>query len=124
MNHQRPINLDLGSLKHPPMAIASILHRISGVILFLLLPVILYILQLSLHSSSSYDDLQALLTHPHIKFCLWVFCSALIYHVIAGIRHILLDMGIGEDIHAARRSAVTVILLATVMILFLGIWIW
>ncbi|MDP3704714.1 MAG: succinate dehydrogenase, cytochrome b556 subunit [Legionellaceae bacterium] len=124
MNHQRPINLDLGSFKYPAMSIASILHRISGVILFVLLPLILYILQLSLKSQSSYDELQTFLIHPHIRFCLWVFFSALIYHVIAGVRHIMLDMGIGEELHAARRSAVIVIVLAAVMVLFLGMWIW
>jgi len=124
VNHQRPVNLDLGSLTYPPMAIASILHRISGIVLFLLLPFMLYMLQLSLKSSASYDELQSLVARPYGKLILWAFSSALIYHVIAGVRHMILDLGIGEALHAARRSAVAVIVLAVVAILSLGVWIW
>lgn len=124
MNHQRPINLDLTKLKFPPMAIASILHRISGLILFLFLPVILYTLKLSLQSTSSFDELDVLLTHPTIKLCLWLFSSALVYHALAGIRHIILDFGVGESVIAARRSALVMIVLSIVIIIFLGIRIW
>ena len=124
MNHKRPVNLDLGSLKYPPMAIASILHRISGVVMFLLLPFMLYFLSLSLHSVESFDHLHSLLTRPLYKLLLWVFSTAFLYHVLAGIRHLLMDMGLGEHLGASRRSAITVITLAIILTIFLGLWIW
>ncbi|OGV36615.1 MAG: succinate dehydrogenase, cytochrome b556 subunit [Legionellales bacterium RIFCSPHIGHO2_12_FULL_35_11] len=123
MNQKRPVNLDLASFKFPSTAVASILHRVSGVVIFLLLPFILYILNLSLYSRSSFDELQALLATQHGKFGIWMFASALTYHVIAGIRHILLDLGIGEDIAKAKRSALAVIVVAFITIILLGVWI-
>lgn len=124
MNKKRPVNLNLISFKYPPMAIASILHRISGVILFLLMPVMLFVLGQSLESESTFAHVKNLFGHPCYKVILWVFGAALIYHVLAGIRHLFMDMGFGEHLHAARRSAVLVIVLAVILSIFLGIWIW
>ena len=123
--HERPVNLDLGSLKFPPMAIASILHRISGVVLFLLLPMMLYFLSLSLESEATFSHLSTIvLAHSCYKLLLWVFSSALFYHVIAGIRHLLMDIGYGETLHAGRRSAIVVIGLSVLATVFLGVFIW
>ena len=124
VNHKRPVNLDLGTLKFPPMAIASILHRISGLVLFILLPIMMYFLSASLKSSESFDHLQGVLTNPYSKLVLWGFSSAMTYHVIAGIRHIFMDMGIGEELVSARRSATMLIALAIILTLCLGVWIW
>ena len=124
MNHKRPVNLDLGSLKYPPMAIASILHRISGLVLFLLLPFMLYFLSLSLRSAESFDSLRLLLTSPCYKLLLWGFCTALIYHLLAGIRHMLMDIGFGEQLNAGRLSAIIVISAAIILTVLLGVWIW
>lgn len=124
MNHNRPVNMDLTSLKFPITAIVSILHRLSGIGIFLLLPLALYLLSMSLHSHSSYDDMQTMLALRSMKFGLWLFLSSLAYHVIAGIRHIILDMGFGEEIHAAKLSAKIVLITAILSIIILGVWIW
>lgn len=124
INHKRPVNLDLGSLKYPPMAIVSILHRISGLVLFLLLPLMLYFLGLSLDSAESFEHLKTVLAGPYCKLLMWLFMAALIYHVIAGIRHLLMDIGVGEQLVAGRRSAVGVLVLAFISVIFLGVWIW
>ena len=124
VNHTRPVNLDLGSMKYPSMAIASILHRISGLVMFLLLPLMLYFLSLSLHSVESFDHLQAMLTSPLYKCLLWGFSAALIYHLLAGIRHMVMDTGMGEELGTARTSASIVIVLAIILTILLGIWIW
>lgn len=124
VNYQRPINLDLGSLKFPPMAIASILHRISGLMLFLLLPFMMYLLSVSLRSSTSFDYLQTLLINPCYKLVLWAFSAALIYHLLAGFRHMFMDIGFGEQLHTARRSAIVVIVCAIILTIGLGVWIW
>lgn len=121
---KRPVNLDLGSLKFPPMAIASILHRVSGLVMFVLLPMMLCYLSMSLQTESSFDELTAYFANPWRKLVLWAFCSAWFYHVLAGIRHMLMDMGVGESLEAGRRSAVLVIVLAIVAVIFLGIRIW
>lgn len=124
MNKKRPINLDLSSLKYPPMAIASILHRISGVVLFLLLPSMLYLFSQSMHSEDAFIHVKNLLAHSAYKMMVWAFAAAMMYHLLAGIRHLLMDMGFGESLNAARCSAVFVIILAIIVSLFLGIWIW
>lgn len=124
VNHKRPVNLDLGSLKFPPMAIASILHRTSGIVLFLLFPVMLYLLSLSLHSGATFNQLQHMLVNPVWKLLLWAFNMALIYHILAGIRHLLIDFGFGEGLSAGRNSANFVIALAIILSVLLGVWIW
>lgn len=124
MNDKRPVNLDLASLRFPPMAIASILHRLSGLLMFVLLPVMLCYLEHSLRSPESFDAVRMQMTNPWLKLVFWGFGSAWIYHVIAGVRHMLMDLGIGEGLEAGRRSAVLVIALAVISTLFLGMWIW
>lgn len=124
MKRQRPINLDLATLKFPPMAITSILHRISGLIIFILLPFMLYCLYLSLRSAESFAQLQLMLQSPYYKVLIWGFSSAFAYHLIAGIRHLIMDAGFGEDLCAGRRSAIAVIVLAVISTFLLGSWIW
>jgi succinate dehydrogenase / fumarate reductase cytochrome b subunit len=124
VNHQRPVNLDLSTLKFPPMAIASILHRISGMALFLLLPLMMFFLSRSLQSPESFAALQVQLTSPYCKGLLWAFSTALIYHILAGFRHMIMDIGFGEQLATARRSAIALIALAILLTLCLGVWIW
>ncbi len=124
MNHKRPVNLDLRTIKFPVMAIASILHRLSGIILFLLLPFLLYLLSLSLNGSESFSYMQILLKNPFYKLLLWAFSAALIYHLLAGIRHMIMDLGYGEEVEVGRQTARAVIALAVILTILLGIWIW
>lgn len=124
VNKKRPVNLDLGSLKYPPMAIASLLHRISGIALFLLLPVMLFILGKSLQSEEIFAQTQTMLTNPYYKLVLWAFSAAMVYHILAGIRHIVMDIGFGEHLEASRLTAILVIVLAAILTIILGIWIW
>ncbi len=72
VNKKRPINLDLSSLKFPPMAIASILHRVSGVLIFLLFPFVLFILGCSLQSEESFAQTKIILANPYYKLLLWL----------------------------------------------------
>lgn len=118
---KRPVNLDLMTIKQPPTAIVSILHRISGILIFLLMPFMLYALQQSLLSPEDFFRTQQCLTQGFMKFLVWVFFSALIYHVIAGIRHLLMDIGLGEHLATAQKSAWLVLGLAFVCIIWLGV---
>ena len=106
------------------MAIASILHRLSGMVLFLLLPFMLYFLNESLDSETSFRHLLVTFECVYSKLLLWAFSTALVYHLLAGVRHMLMDVGCGESLLAARRSAVGVIAMAVMGTVFLGVWIW
>ena len=124
MNQIRPVNLDLASLKYPPSAIISILHRISGIILFFLLPLVIYIFDVSVRSSHVSDVLHRLHQNPYFNLAIWAFGSALIFHVLAGVRHILMDCGWGEHLATARKSAIAILAVAIVLVIFLGFLIW
>ena len=107
------------------MAVLSILHRISGVLLFLGMPVLLYWLHCSLHSEESFQHLQELLAHAPSKVILWGIASAMLYHAIAGIRHVLMDCGLlSEGLPGARYSAVVTLGMAIIGVVFLGVWLW
>jgi succinate dehydrogenase / fumarate reductase cytochrome b subunit len=124
VNKKKPINLDLMTMRFPVMAIVSILHRLSGVLLFLLMPVILYFLSLSLADENSFFQLQALFEQPFIKILLWLFTSALVYHLLAGFRHLIMDLGLGEELITARRTATFIIIAALILAIAVGVWIW
>ncbi|MFN3234034.1 MAG: succinate dehydrogenase, cytochrome b556 subunit [Gammaproteobacteria bacterium] len=121
MHKNRPVNLNLLTIRFPVMAIISILHRISGIILFLLLPLVLCGFEYSLSSQEAFTHLQAITSSFWVRFFIWVILSSLIYHVIAGIRHLFMDAGIGESKCAGRYTAYFVLVLSVIVILFLGI---
>lgn len=107
------------------MAISSILHRISGIVLFFLLPLIIYYFEMSLKNAGTFAELQRWITTEFFcKLSLWAFGAAMIYHVLAGIRHLVMDAGYGEDLRAGRYSATTVMGIALVLTLLLGVWLW
>lgn len=121
---QRPVNLNLFSIKLPIMGFASILHRISGFGFFFLLAFLLWALDQSLRSPSSFAHVVECFSNPLMKFILWVTLSALAYHVVAGVKHLIMDMGIGETLEGGRRGAVLTLIVSAVAILSIGCWIW
>ena len=112
------------TIKFPVTAIASILHRISGVAIFVALPILLWLLGHSLSSAEGFAETLALLEQPLVKLVIWGVMAALIYHLVAGIRHLLMDMGIGESLEGGRRGAMTVFIVSAVLSLIAGGWIW
>lgn len=121
---QRPKNLNLLTIRFPLPAIVSILHRISGVVLFLMIPFLLWGLKLSLASAQDFDDVRQFMAYPLCKLIIWLLLSAFIYHFIAGIRHLLMDVGIGETLKGGRFSAKLTLLISAICILLLGRWLW
>lgn len=125
MKVERPINLDLTKFRFPPMAIVSILHRISGVVLFLFIPLMLYLLHQSLSSSVNFELLQQRLDDSGwMKLWVWLLLSAALFHLIAGIRHLMMDLGIGESLKAGRFTAYLVFALSLIAIILSGVWLW
>jgi succinate dehydrogenase cytochrome b subunit len=117
VNDKRPVNLDLTTIKFPVPAIASIIHRISGVGLFVALPIVLWMLDRSLASPESFADLQDLLSEPWARFVVWGIVSMFIYHLVAGCKHLLMDLGIGETLQGGRNGAFIVLAVSAVLIL-------
>ncbi|MFH6566939.1 MULTISPECIES: succinate dehydrogenase, cytochrome b556 subunit [Pseudomonas] len=124
MNKKRPVNLDLGSMKYPVTALTSILHRLSGILLFLCLFVMLYALGKSLSSEEGFNEIKGMLLSPLGKLIAWVLYSALIYHLVAGVRHLIMDMGVGETLQGGKRGSVIVIIVSTLLIAACAIWLW
>ena len=116
------VNLDLTTIHFPITAIASILHRISGVALFLLTPLVIWLWAQTLLSAAGSAQVQALIQAFWLKFLLWAFLSSLIYHLIAGVKHLFLDLGFGESIAAARLGAQLSLALFAVLAVLAALW--
>jgi|TARA_B100000315_G_scaffold258599_1_gene311350 succinate dehydrogenase / fumarate reductase cytochrome b subunit len=120
----RPVNLDITTIRWPLAAIGSIIHRISGVFIFLNVALLLYLLDLSLQSQAGFDQAQAMLDNFVVKLVAWAVLAALLYHLIAGIKHLLMDLGIGETKQGARISTLIVMSLSGIAMVIAGIWPW
>ena len=118
-----PKNLNLFTIKFPLPAIISILHRLSGAILFLLIPFALWGLSYSF-TETGFETYRTWFTNIYVKLSFWLLFMPFCYHLIAGIRHLLLDIHIGESLQKARFSAALTLILSLLMILLVGVWLW
>lgn len=115
----RPVFLNLVQIRLPIAGFMSILHRFSGVLLFMFIPFVLYLLQLALSGEAGYQQAAELLSHPLVLLiCFGLFWS-LSHHLLAGIRYLLLDIHVGVQAPVHRYTAWLVTLLAPVMALLL-----
>ena len=112
------------TIRFPITAIVSILHRLSGVFLFLLIPLFLSVLADSLKTPENFLSIHHYLSQPASKLVLLVIFFALFYHMFAGIRHLLMDAGVGEKLTQARVSAVFTLLAAVTVTALLGVRLW
>lgn len=124
MNNKRPVNLDIATIDLPITALVSILHRVSGVVLFGAVAVLLWMLDASLASEQSFADLKECLQGPLAKTVLWLVLAGLAYHTVAGIRHLIMDMGVGETLESGRLGAKLVFVFSFVLIALAGVWVW
>jgi succinate dehydrogenase / fumarate reductase cytochrome b subunit len=121
---KRPVNLDIASMRLPITAWASITHRASGVFIFAGMALLLWALDASLESPESFASLQECLGHPLTKFAMWSVLAGLIYHSVAGVKHLVMDMGIGETMEGGERGVRIVVVVSIVLIVLAGYWIW
>jgi succinate dehydrogenase / fumarate reductase, cytochrome b subunit len=105
----------------PPAALVSILHRVSGALLFLGIPFALYLFQLSVTSEISFESYQAIVSHWFAKLVLLALVWALVHHALAGLRHLLTDAHFWLDLAPARASAVAVLVASLLLTLVLGL---
>lgn len=124
MSRPRPKYLNLFRIRLPLPGIVSIMHRISGAALFLLIPALLYLLELSLESPRTFAVLKSLLAHPLAKLFLIGLAWAYLHHLCAGIRYLALDLDYGTDLAAARASAKAVLVVSLGLTLVIGALLW
>jgi len=124
VNSNRPKNLDLTTIELPLPAKASILHRISGFALFFAVAFMLRALGASLESEQSFNELKEVMNGGLAKFITWGILSALGYHFVAGVKHLLMDMGIGETRESGRTGAIITLIAGVVVIVLAGVWVW
>lgn len=105
----------------PPAGIVSILHRVSGALLFLSLPLLVWIFELSLSSELSFARLKDMASHWFVKLVLLAVLWGFLHHLVAGIRYLVLDLHIGVDKAAATRSAVAVLAVSLTSTLVAGL---
>ena len=114
--------LKLAQIRFPIGAIASIAHRVSGVLLFIALPVLAVLLDASLRDEAGFASVRDLISSPLAVVAAGVLVWALVHHVLAGIRHLLMDVGIGGELERARASARLVLIAAPALAVFLLFW--
>ena len=124
MQKKRPKHLDLGKISLPIMAKVSILRRISGVALFLALPLLIYLLQGSLSSEADFEAYRAVVAFPLMKLILLGLLWAFLHHFCAGIRFLMFDMHKGQSLEAARASAKAVLVVSIALTVVIGGILW
>ena len=126
MGKQRPVFLNLFRIKFPVTAIVSILHRVSGVAMVLIMPVLLYAAHLGVMTEQSHASFQYLMVeYPIIRLIVWVALLTVMYHALAGFRHMLHDFGVlKHDLATSRATAKITLYLFVLLAVIVGLRLW
>jgi succinate dehydrogenase / fumarate reductase cytochrome b subunit len=117
-------NIHITQLHHyrlPAAGLVSILHRISGALMFLLLPFTLYLLERSLTSESTYEAMRSFASQWYIRLIILALSWAYLHHFLAGIRHLFMDMHYLLSKEGSRNSAITVLALSLFLTLLVAL---
>lgn len=120
----RPKHLDLAKIRLPISGFVSILHRVSGAGLFLLIPFLLYLLQGSLSAPEVYAGVKQMAANGFAKLVLLGLLWAFLHHLFAGLRFLALDLHYGVELAQARLTAKLVLVASLVLTLVIGVRIW
>ena len=124
MARPRPKYLNLFQIRLPVPGVVSILHRVSGAALFLFIPFLLTMFESSLESPQSFLRFKELFSHWALKLILIGLIWAYLHHLLAGIRHLALDLHYGIELPAARATSWVVLVGAIVLTSIIGVRIW
>lgn len=124
MKKQRPVNLDLTTIKMHLAANASILHRVSGVIMVFAIGILLLTLSTSLSSAEGFATVQDCLDGFFFKFIIFGCLSALTFHILAGVRHLCMDLGYFEELVSGNTSAKSIMIIWLAVSAVIGVWLW
>ncbi|GMR07139.1 MAG: succinate dehydrogenase, cytochrome b556 subunit [Gammaproteobacteria bacterium] len=120
-NKKTVIYLNLFLIRFPMTAILSIGHRISGVLLFLCIPLLIYLLELSMLDAASFSTVAQLLDSTIVRWLLVFLIWAFAHHFYSGLRFLLLDMDIGMGKVASKKTA-WVVMLAGIATTLVSAW--
>ena len=112
---------DLSNYRLPPAGWVSILHRVSGAGMFLLLPFLLYLFELSLRSELSFAYFAGIVSHPLVKLILLGLIWAYLQHFCAGVRHLFMDVHVAIEKDAARKTATSVLVVSLALSALAGL---
>jgi succinate dehydrogenase / fumarate reductase, cytochrome b subunit len=115
VNKKRPV---------PITGIVSFLHRVTGIFLFAGMAGLLWLLDSSLDSQESFAAVRNISANPICKLVLWAVLAGLAYHMVAGIRHLIMDFGVGESLKGGQLGAKLALTVAALVIVLIGVWIW
>lgn len=121
---KRPKYLNLLKIRLPVAGIISIMHRASGAVLFLLIPLLLYLFQMSLQSGMTFMEFQEIVRRPLVKLILLGLLWGYLHHLFAGLRHLFLDLHIGISLETARLTSIVVLVAGIVLTLLVGVRLW
>ena len=124
MKDNRPIFLNLLQMKMPLTAVISFMHRVSGVVLFLATPWLLWLLQQSLGSAQGFDRWHEMMQGMVFSVSIWLVLVAFGHHLFAGFRHVVMDFGLAESFKSATMTSSVVLILDVVWMLIMGVWLW
>lgn len=125
MNSKRPVNLDLSTIHFPLPAVTSIIHRVTGVILFVGLIFAFWALDASLSSPQGFAAVSdAFESNILVKLIAWGLLSALAYHFVAGIKHLIMDADIGVTLEGGVRKSQITVVISAILVILAGVWVW
>jgi succinate dehydrogenase / fumarate reductase cytochrome b subunit len=124
MPSPRPKYLNLLRIRLPLPALVSIMHRISGAVLFLFIPFLLWLFQLSLESPESFSQFGSAFSQWPVKIVLIGLLWGYLHHLCAGIRHLALDLDFGTELAAARATSKAVLALSIGLTVVAGALMW
>ncbi len=124
MPTSRPKHLNLMQIRMPLPAFVSILHRVSGAVLYLMLPLLLCLLGSSLESAKSFGEFKTWVDHPLAKIVMLGVLWAYLHHFCAGIRHLAMDMHMGLELERARATSYAVLGVSLALTAAIGVKLW
>lgn len=125
VSRPRPVYLDLLAIRMPLPALVSILHRVSGALMFLIgIPLLLWGVSAGLQSGDAYARFLAVMSNPLMKLVALALLWSYLHHLLAGLRHLMLDVHVGLDLVPARRSAAVTLVLGLVLTAIVAIRLW
>jgi len=125
MAKTRPKNLDLSTIKLPVMGLSSILHRVSAVIVWTAMILLLPILYISLASAEGFNQVTSILSEYFLaQFVLWGFLTVLGYFIIGGLKHIIQEFGYFESLQGGALISKIALSLGACLGFVSGFWIW
>jgi len=124
MSKPRPKHLNLMQIRLPLPGVVSIMHRVSGAVLFLVIPLILYVLQASLESPNGFAAVRGALATPLAKLIVLGLLWGFLHHFFAGIRYLALDLDVGGELAQARATSWAVLGASIALTLVCGALLW